>query len=129
MKKIIFIALISFFVVKVHAQSAGTIVATNDATPIMLDHVEKISDPALTKDTVLPAPAFTYTLQTKRYVTSVQLDTIRAAKISSEPLTKLYRTYAKLGIGNYSTFMGEFSAGSLRSKTNAWGAHVKHFSA
>lgn len=129
MKKLIFILFILFSSGKIFSQSAGTIVATNDATPIMLEHVEKINDPANTKDTVLPAPAFNYNLQPKRYMTTVKIDTIRAAKISSEPLQKLYRTYAKLGVGNYATFMGEFSAGSLRSKTNAWGAHVKHFSA
>jgi hypothetical protein len=129
MKKIIFISFGWLVAATAFAQSAGSIIATNDATPIMIEHVEKINDQAVTKDTVLAPPAFTYNLQPKRFVTTVQIDTIRAAKISSEPLTKLYRTYAKLGIGNYSTFMGEFSAGSMRSKTNAWGAHVKHFSA
>ena len=51
-------------------------------TPITPDHVVKINDPAVTKDTVLPAPAFNYNIQPKRYITSVKLDTIRAAKIS-----------------------------------------------
>ncbi|MEO5645607.1 MAG: hypothetical protein ABIQ40_06050 [Bacteroidia bacterium] len=129
MKKLNFILLALFAAVFAHAQSSGTIIATNDATPIMLDHVQKINDPAKTKDTILPPPSFTYNLQTKRYLTTVKLDTIRAAKIGPEPLPKLYRTYAKLGVGNYATFMGEFSVGSLRSKSNAWGAHAKHFSA
>ena len=129
MRKLVFIVSALFCCAEISAQSVGSIEAIGKATPIMLDHVEKINDPATTKDTVLPAPAFNYNLQPKRYMTTVKIDTIRAAKISSEPLTKLYRTYAKLGVGNYGTFMGEFSAGSLRSKTNAWGAHVKHFSA
>src|SRR5665647_3365422 len=110
-----------------HAQTAETIIAEGNASTIILDHVEKITDPANTKDTTLPAPAFTYNLQPKRFTTTVKLDTIHAAKIGSEPLQKLYRTYARLGVGNYSTFMGEFNVGSLRTKSNVWGAHAKHF--
>lgn len=113
---------------EVYAQTE-TIIAEGNASTIILDRVEKINDPANTKDTVLAAPAFNYNLQPKRFNTLVKLDTIRAAKIASEPLPKLYRTYARAGVGNYSTFMGEFSIGSLRSKSNVWGAHVKHFSA
>jgi hypothetical protein len=130
MKKLIFIFIVLLSVRFVHAQqSSESIIAIGTSTPIMLDHVKKVPDEAKTKDTILPTPAFVYNIQPKRYMTTVKLDTIRAAKIGSEPLTKLYRTYAKLGVGNYATFMGEFSFGSTRSKTDAWGAHVKHFSA
>ncbi len=129
MKKIAIAFLFLFAGTVLHSQTAGTVVAEGDATPIMLQHVDKIDDQAKTKDTILPPPSFVYNLQTKRYMTTVKLDTIRAAKIGSEPLPKLYRTYAKLGFGNYATFMGEISVGSLRSKSNAWGFHAKHFSA
>jgi hypothetical protein len=130
MKKLILISILFFCCAIIHAQTGElSITATGDATPITLDHVEKKSDPAQTKDTTLPTPAFNYNIQPKRYITTVKLDTIRAAKISSEPLPKLYRTYARIGVGNYSTFMGEFSLASMRSKTGAWGAHVNHFSA
>ncbi|MDQ3108750.1 MAG: hypothetical protein M3R17_02555, partial [Bacteroidota bacterium] len=128
MKKLIsgVVLLITGFV---QAQTTESIIAIGKGTPIMLDHVDKINDQAATKDTVLQKPVFIYNLQTKRYMTTVTLDTIRAAKIGQEPLQKLYRTYAKMGVGNYSMFMGEFSVASMRSKSNAWGAHVKHFSA
>lgn len=112
------------------AQNSGmSIVAVGSASPIILDNVKKIEEVAQTKDTVLPAPAFTYSLQTKRYSTIVTLDTIRPAKLGSEPVQKLFRTYAKAGVGNYSSMMGEFSVTSLRSKTGAWGVHARHFSA
>lgn len=128
MKKISFI-LLTCFVGNLLSAQTETIIATNDVAAITLDNVVKINDPAKTKDTVLAPPAFNYSLQPKRYTTSVKIDTIHPAKIGSEPLSKLYRTYAKVGVGNYSTFMGEFSFGSLRSKSNAWGIHAKHFSA
>ena len=63
MKKIIFILVALFSVMFIHAQnSAGTIEATTNATPIMLDHVQKINDPSKTKDTVLAPPAFVSTI-------------------------------------------------------------------
>jgi hypothetical protein len=113
-----------------HAQTGGyQLEATGSVSPIILDHVQKINDDAATKDTVLPAPKFTYPVQSKKYMTTVQLDTIKAAKLGSEPLNKLYRTYARFGIGNYSTMLGEFSVSSLRSKTSAWGIYGSHLSA
>src|ERR1041385_8132245 len=132
MKKIIFIlVIVSAFLFgnKASAQSDFSLTAVGDVSPITLNEVHKINDTAKTKDTTLPAPAFNYNLQPKRYLTTVKLDTIRAAKISSEPLSKLYRTYARIGVGNYSSFMGEFYFESTRSKTAAWGTHKKDFSA
>ncbi len=111
------------------AQTTETIYAIGDASSVTLEHVEKIIDPATTKDTLLSAPSFKYNLQPKRFNTSVKVDKITAAKIGSDPLTKLFRTYARFGVGNYSTLMGEFDLGSLRSKSSAWGVHSKHFSA
>ncbi len=128
MKKLLVISTLFFICPLLRAQNE-VIIATTPASPIILDNVKKIGDDAEYKDTVLPAPAFNYNIQPKRYLTTVELDTIRAAKIGSEPLQKLYRTYARAGVGNYSTFMGEFSAGSLRSKSGAWGVRVRHFSA
>ncbi|HTL81142.1 MAG TPA: TonB-dependent receptor [Bacteroidia bacterium] len=111
------------------AQSGIQLEAVGSVSPIILDHVQKINDPAKTKDTVLPTPQFTYPVQTKKYATVVTIDTIKAAKMGAEPLNKLYRTYARFGIGNYSTMLGEFSASSLRSKTGAWGVYLSHISA
>ncbi len=128
MKKLLVISTLFFMSTLLHAQNEA-IEAVGKASPIILENVKKIGDDAQFKDTVLPTPAFNYNIQPKRYLTTVELDTIRAAKISSEPLQKLYRTYARAGVGNYSSFMGEFSAGSLRSKSGAWGVHLRHFSA
>ncbi|HEU4718135.1 MAG TPA: hypothetical protein VFU15_09885 [Bacteroidia bacterium] len=112
------------------AQTGGfSITAVGDVSPVLIDNVTKISDPAVKKDTVLPAPSFDYTLQPKKFMTSVQIDTIKAAKLGNESVPKLYNTYARLGVGNYATITGEFYANSTRSKTSAWGFHARHFSA
>ena len=103
--------------------------APGQVSPLTKEDVNLRGEEAVTKDTVLPPPKFTYTLQTKRYATTIVIDTIRPAKLGSEPVQKLYRTYARAGVGNYSTIYGEFSAVSLRSKSSAWGIHFRHLSA
>lgn len=128
MKKLIIVCLVALSGI-LHAQNDLSIVAVGNVSPLTKEVVTKESDVAKTKDTTLPAPQFTYTLQTKRYLTDVKIDTIKPAKLGNEPVQKLYRTYARLGVGNYSSLYGEFSVMSLRSKTGAWGAHVRHFSA
>jgi hypothetical protein len=111
------------------AQNTMSIEAVGQVSPVTKDSVRRIIQSPTTKDTVLPAPAFTYSLQNKRFMTTVAIDTIKSAKLGAEPVQKLYRTYARMGIGNYGMLLGEFSVGSLRSKTGAWGAHVSHWSA
>lgn len=106
-----------------------TIDATNDPVPVIRTEVRKVPEAARTRDTTLPAPKFTYAIQSKRYSTAFGLDTIKAAKMGSEPLPKLYKSYARIGVGNYSTFLGEINIMSGRSKTGAWGIHAGHISA
>lgn len=103
--------------------------ATNDPAPVIRSVVTKVPEPARTKDTVLPTPNFNYGIQSKKYSTSFGLDTIKAAKLGSEPLPKLYRTYARFGVGNYSSFLGELDVMSVRSKNGSWGLHAGHISA
>lgn len=105
------------------------IIAGTDPSPIIRSEVRKIPEVARTKDTVLPVPNFNYGIQSKKYATSFGLDTILPAKMGSEPLQKLYRTYTKVGVGNYSSFMGEFNVMSVRSKNGSWGLHAGHWSA
>lgn len=126
MKKILI--LLGFILPTIAFGQTYTIEAENDPSPVIRTDIHKISDAARTKDTVLPTPNFTYGIQSKRFTTSFGIDTIKAAKMGSEPLPKLYRTYAKIGAGNYTTFMGEISIMSVRSKNGAWGIHAGHWS-
>lgn len=111
------------------AQTTYQIDASDDPRPIIRSDVHKMPETARTKDTVLPTPNFSYGIQSKRYSTSFTLDTIKAAKLGSEPLQKLYRTYTRIGLGNYTSMMGEFNVMSLRSKNSVWGVHLGHWSA
>jgi hypothetical protein len=128
MKKLLIILSCSISVTIV-AQTGFTIDAEGSASPIILDEVRKLPEEVLFKDTTLKKPDFQYNLPTKRYVTSFVPDTINPAKLSSEPLTKLYRTYARVGVGNYGTLYGQINVMSLRSKKGAYGLRLQHHSA
>jgi len=76
----------------------------------------------------LEKPDFSYDIVPKTIQSPVSLDPIKPAKIMSESVSKLYRNYAKIGLGNYWTPLFEFYANKLRSKKNAFGVYVKHLS-
>ncbi len=57
-----------------------------------------------------------------------ELRPIKPAKLVAEPLTELYKSHLKLGIGNYWTPFMEFNSTSLRSRKYAYGLYLKHHS-
>jgi hypothetical protein len=56
------------------------------------------------------------------------VEKIKPAKIVDEPLKKLYKHYAKVGFGNYTSPLVEFSMSNLRSKDYAGSVYLKHYS-
>ena len=79
-------------------------------------------------DTIKITPSFSYSIKTKKLNSKFQLEPIKAAKMLGEPLTKLYRSYLKIGFGNYLTPLAEINISSLRAKNYSVGAYLKHFS-
>lgn len=99
-----------------------------DARKIIQLHPQKANDYPRTLDTVIATPQFKYDITSVRVETPFQVDTIKAAKVTNEPLQKLYRFYVRGGYGNYNTILGEVYANQLRSKNWNAGIHAKHFS-
>ena len=64
----------------------------------------------------------------KPFDTRIEVEPLSPVKMVSEPLTKLYRNYFRVGMGNYTTPYAEFFANTLRSKDHTLGVHVKHLS-
>jgi hypothetical protein len=128
MIRILAITVFVLFAISAKAQ-IEVIEAVGGASPVIMKDVTKISDTSRTKDTILAPPSFTYKLQPKQIPVEYVSDTIPAAKLSNEPVAKLYRTYARAGVGNYATFYGEFDVMSMRSKNGAWNANLRHLSA
>lgn len=93
-----------------------------------IPEVNKLSINPSASETEVPLPVMSYDLQPQPMETSLKPDDISAVKLVGEPQRKLYRNYARIGIGNYATPLAEFYANSLRSKTHSLGLYLKHFS-
>ncbi|MEX1001008.1 MAG: hypothetical protein WDZ35_02750 [Crocinitomicaceae bacterium] len=80
-------------------------------------------------DTVIPTPTTEYPLLVKSKETVIRLNDIDPARIRiKDKLDKLYPGYVKLGLGNYTSPLGEFYFNSTRNRRMNYGAHIKHFS-
>jgi len=99
-----------------------------DYKPVLAESV-KISDSPEADTSSSTAPALSYNIQPKKIETNFEAGVIKAVKLKDEPITKLYRSLVKLGIGNYGTTYGDLFVNSLRSKTGSLGLRLHHFSA
>ncbi|MBE9467142.1 MAG: TonB-dependent receptor [Bacteroidetes bacterium] len=90
----------------------------------------KINELPRLNDTIALTPSFSYSIKTKtkKLESKFKLEPIKAAKMLGEPLNKLYKSYFKLGFGNYTTPLAEINITSLRAKNYSVGAYLKHFS-
>jgi hypothetical protein len=88
----------------------------------------KISDVPEGDTTSTNPPVLDYTVRSKKAQTEYEASVIKAVKIKEEQLQKLYRSYARLGIGNYTTYLGDLYVNALRSKQGALGLSLNHFS-
>jgi len=80
------------------------------------------------KDTIKVRRDFSYEINTKPFQPEYQISPIKAAALLPDPLPKLYKSYIKLGMGNYTSPLGEISITNERSKKGAIGLYARHFS-
>jgi hypothetical protein len=71
-------------------------------------------------------PPFQYSISPKRVDNSFEPDPIKAARTVTTSLPKIYNSWLKLGLGNYSTPLVEFNISNLRSKDYSYGAFMHH---
>ncbi|HEX3009632.1 MAG TPA: hypothetical protein VHO90_18655 [Bacteroidales bacterium] len=79
-------------------------------------------------DSIIIKPSFEYGITSTKVETGFEVTPIGAAKIGPLSLPKLYKTYFKLGLGNYSTTYGEIFINTLRSRKGTGGIHFNHYS-
>ncbi|NJK94107.1 MAG: hypothetical protein HC905_03480 [Bacteroidales bacterium] len=79
-------------------------------------------------DSVIIRPNFEYGITSTKVETGFEVTPIGAAKMSQGTLPKLYKTYFKLGLGNYSSAYGELFINNLRSRKGTGGIYYKHYS-
>lgn len=113
------------------AQSAGTDLnfnATSEFNPTIKDAI-KYSDLPEIKDSVKRIENIKYGIVSVPLFPKYNVQTIEPAKLSNEPLPKLYHSLLKVGYGPiYNMPYGEFWIANTRSRENNYGAHLKHFS-
>lgn len=83
--------------------------------------------PSLT-DTISVTPVFNYTILPIPLETDFEVEPITAARMSAEPVSRLYGSYLKLGVGSYVTPYGELSINNLRNSNYSGGLYLKHHS-
>ena len=84
----------------------------------------KIMDLPQTQDTFKVNTEVEYFLNSKQYLTSFNVDTISPAKIKGEPLSKLYSSFIKLGLGNHALPYADFYYNSRRDKSFNYGLRL-----
>ena len=85
---------------------------------------DKIMDLPQSQDTFKVNIDVEYSLNSKQYLTSFSVDTISPAKIKGEPLSKLYSSYIKLGLGNNALPYADFYYNSRRDKSFNYGLRL-----
>lgn len=80
------------------------------------------------KDTEKVNVDFNYSFLKKQIPVEFEVQPIQAARITQEALQRLRSGYVRLGGGTNGTPLAEVYYTSLRSKTAAWGVHLKHLS-
>jgi hypothetical protein len=80
-------------------------------------------------DTVIPKSEIQYPLLSLRYETRFELENIEAAQVKLiQNMSKIYNSYAKIGIGNYFMPMADIYYNNTRSRKYMYGANLKHLS-
>lgn len=97
-----------------------------DYRPVARDAQRILPQPELKYDTVKPETDLSYNLLDKRQEVTYEAEPIKAAKLSNEPLPKLYQGFLKAGFGNYTMPFFEASFGSLRSRKFQAGGFARY---
>ena len=125
----VFILILGYFAAAVAQNGIKDIElkATSEFEPTIKDAV-KLGDLPEIKDTVKKIANINYGIASTPLVAKYEVIPIDAAKMKNEPLTKLYHSLLKVGMGTYTTPYGELWINSLRTRDVAYGIHLKHIS-
>lgn len=99
----------------------------NPYKPFLTDVRKRSFLPDL-NDTSKVRPDFKYNIETVPYSPEYTVSPIKAGSPIPDPLVKLYKSYLKLGFGNYITPLAEVSITNERSKKGAIGIIARHYS-
>ncbi len=128
-KSLLIVTVIMFFVNN-NINSQETVVLTDTVKaswrPIIGESSRININPDIVKETDLVKTDVSYSILKKEQYVPYNIIPINPAKIKGEPLTKLYKSYAKIGVGTRKSFMGEYYINSIYSRDYTWGGYVKY---
>ncbi len=110
----------------IQAQQLDKVVVVEGAYQPAVEKAEKINAAPVFSDTILVKPILNYTILPSRIDARYEIKPIKPAKLVGSPLDRLYHSRVRLGFGNYTTPLAEFSIQNLRSKEYSVGAYVYH---
>ena len=99
----------------------------NPYKPSLADFRKKSFLPDI-KDTSSVKVSFRYEIKPKAFSPVYTIAPIKAAALLPDPLPKLYKSYVKIGFGNYGTPLAELSITNERSRKGAVGFYGRHYS-
>jgi hypothetical protein len=99
----------------------------NPFKPSLPEAVKKSYLPDMT-DTANVKPDFKYDLKPEPFIPSYNISPIKPASLLPDPLSKLYKSFVRFGLGNYLTPLAEVSITNERSKNGSVGIYASHFS-
>lgn len=88
----------------------------------------KISESPKGSDSTQKIAVTPYSVTPKKIDVSFDPEPISPAVMKGEPLTKLYNSLIKVGMGTYTSPYGELWVNKLRSKKSSGGIRLKHYS-
>lgn len=92
----------------------------------VVNEAYKINDKPQTFNTKFEIPPFQYEKTTKQFPTTMVFEQIKPAKVKGEPISKLYNSHVKAGIGTYFTSLLDLSYTQTRSKNFIYSTHYRH---
>ncbi len=102
-------------------------IIVKDYKPVLGESL-KISESPEGDTTTSNPPEMEYSIRSRKATTDYETSVIKAVNIKDEQLDKLYRSYVRLGLGNYTTYKGDLYVNALRSKKGALGLALNHHS-
>ena len=124
---LIFLLPVSGQVKKAETDLKREVTLYNPYKPSLADAKKKSYLPEI-NDTIRIRPRFNYEVTSFPFTPTYTISPIKSASLMSDPLPKLYKSYVKIGFGNYNTPLAELSITNLRSKKGAVGFYAKHYS-
>jgi hypothetical protein len=105
----------------------GNVVIIAEFVPTISDATKVLMSPQV-KDSPLPAPKISYTIDSKRHETKFNVETIKPATLKGDSINKLYKHHFKAGFGNYTTPLFQYAFNSGRSTNLSYGFFARHLS-